>query len=80
MLTLQFADYAVNKFFEEIESRMNMKIDTVLMSENYEFIAGTIDEEDMNALNMAQMEPLLVQMQVQKLLKIICTKLLACRY
>lgn len=53
MLTLQFADYAVNKFFEEIESRMNMKIDTVLMSENYELLSKIVDEEDMNALNMA---------------------------
>ena len=47
----QFADYAVNKFFEEIESRMNMKIDTILMPENYEFIAD-IDEKEMNTLNM----------------------------
>ncbi len=51
MLTPQFADYAVNKFFEEIESRMNMKIDTILMPENYEFIAD-IDEKEMNTLNM----------------------------
>lgn len=53
LLTPQFTDYAVNKFSEEVESRANLEIDTVLMSENYEFIAGTIDEEDMNALNMA---------------------------
>lgn len=51
MLTPKFADYAVNKFFEEIESRMNMKIDTILMPENYEFIAD-IDEKEMNTLNM----------------------------
>ncbi len=42
-----------NKFAEEVQNSANIEIDTVLMSENYEFIAGIVDEEDMNALNMA---------------------------
>lgn len=42
-----------NKFAEEVQNRANIEIDTVLMSENYEFIAGIVGEEDMNALNMA---------------------------
>ena len=53
MLTPKFTDYAVNKFSEEIESRANIEVDTVLMSENYELIAKIVDEKDMNALNMA---------------------------
>lgn len=53
MLTPQFADYAVNKFFEEIENRANIGIDTVLTSENDGFIAGIVDGESMNSLNMA---------------------------
>ena len=53
MLTPKFTDYAVNKFSEEVESRANLEIDTVLVSENYEFIARVVDEEKMNALNMA---------------------------
>ena len=53
LLTPQFTDYAVNKFSEEIESRANIEVDTVLMSENYELIIEIVGEEDMNALNMA---------------------------
>ncbi len=53
LLTPQFTDYAVNKFAEEIESRANIEVDTVLMSENYELIIEIVGEEDMNALNMA---------------------------
>ena len=53
LLTPKFTDYAVNKFSEEVESRANLEIDTVLVSENYEFIARVVDEEKMNALNMA---------------------------
>ena len=53
LLTPKFTDYAVNKFSEEVETRANLEIDTVLMSENYEFIAGIVDEEDMNTLSMA---------------------------
>ena len=52
LLTPQFTDYAVNKFSEEIESRANIEVDTVLMSENYEFIAGIVDKENMNTLSM----------------------------
>ena len=53
LLTPQFTDYAVNKFSEEIESRANIEVDTVLMSKNYELIAKIVDEEDMKVLNMA---------------------------
>lgn len=49
MFTPQFTDYAVDKFSEEAENSANIEIDTV----NYEFIAEIVDEEDMNALNMA---------------------------
>ena len=53
LLTPQFTDYAVNKFTEEVQNRANIEIDTVLMSENYELITKTVDEKDINALNMA---------------------------
>ena len=53
LLTPKFTDYAVNKFSEEVESRTNLEIDTVFMSENYELITEIVGEEDMNALNMA---------------------------
>ena len=53
LLTPQFTDYAVNKFSEEIESRANIEVDTVLMSKNYELIAKFVGEEDMKVLNMA---------------------------
>lgn len=53
LLTQQFTDYAADKFSEEIESRANLEIDTVLISENYELIAKIVGEEDMNVLNMA---------------------------
>lgn len=52
-LMSKFTDYAVNKFSEEIQNRANIEIDTVFMSENYEFIARVVNEEEMNALNKA---------------------------
>lgn len=78
LLTPKFTDYAVNKFAEEVQNRANIEIDTVLMSENYEFIAEIVDEEDMNALNMAIKGRFIISSIMNSFLQSITNKYLYC--
>ena len=78
LLTPQFTDYAVDKFSEEIESRANIEVDTVLMSKNYELIAKIVGEEDMKVLNMAIKGRFIISSTMNSFLQSITNEYLYC--